>query len=198
MLGMEDPSGLDNSVMVFKEPASVKNTRFLMKENDGRNDDQWIYLPALKKVKRIASGEKDNAFMGSDFSYGDMESRDADEDNHSLLREESLNGESVWVVESIPLPGHEIGYSRVISWVSKDSHMPLKVEFYNDKSDALEKTMINEDIRMVDGQWTIYKVTMTDASSGHKTVMSINKVRYNIPVKPGYFTTNYLQTGRAQ
>lgn len=189
--------GLSKSLTVFKSPAAVENTRFLTVENKGRSDDQWIYLPALRKMRRIASGEKSGSFMGSDFSYSDMESRDIDDFTQNLLREESRDGTRCWVVESIPLPDTDFGdYSRMLSWIDQQTHIPVRLEYYSSGSDSPVKIMESSDIKQNDGIWTPMKLTMTTVRSGHRTVMEINQIKYNISINPGYFTTNFLQTGR--
>ena len=98
---------LTRTITLFLEPASVRNTRFLTVENSGRADDQWIFLPSLRKVKRIAAGEKDGSFMGSDFSYSDMGSSVSavDDSVQTILREEKYNGRNCFVVESVPKTG---------------------------------------------------------------------------------------------
>ncbi len=194
-----DDNGLSKTITVFKEPASVANTRFLTIENPGRADDQWIYLPALRKVRRIASGERSGSFMGSDFSYSDMQSRDMNDYNHNLLREENLNGMRCWVVESVPIPGKgSDDYARMVSWVDQQNHVPVKVEYYGEGTNQPVKVMENTNFQEIDGVWTPMRITMTTVATNHRTVMEINQVKQNIPIGPGYFTTNFLQTGRAQ
>jgi len=194
---MIEENDLSRTLTVFKAPASVENTRFLTIENKDRNDDQWIYLPTLRKMRRIAAGERSGSFMGSDFSYADMESRNIDEYNHTLLREESVEGTPCWVVESAPLSGIDSGgYSRTITFVDQERHVPLKVEYYDEKTDDLLKVMKNSAFERIDGIWTPMRITMTTVDSGHRTIMEINQIKQNISIDPGYFTTNFLQTGR--
>ena len=198
ILTFKDENDLIRTITVFKSPPSVENTRFLTVENKGRADDQWIYLPALKKIKRIASGEKEGNFMGSDFSYADMESRDLDDDIHTLLREENFSGTVCWVVQTVPKPDTDGTYAKTVSWIDKDKKIPLKVEYYKDSAKPASKILINENLQYIQGRWTIQKTTMTDLGSGHKTVLTVNQVKYDLTVNPAYFTTNYLQTGRTQ
>ena len=120
--------------MFFKAPADVKNTSFLnYSYDDDRDDDQWLYLPALKKVKRISGGSKEDYFMGSDFTYEDMEKRSPNKDSHKLLKTETLNGEVCYVIESTPK--EEGQYSKRVAWVIKDKWIPLKIEFYDEDED---------------------------------------------------------------
>lgn len=193
-----DEDGLTKTITLFLEPASVKNTRFLTIQNESRDDDQWIYLPALRKVKRIAATEKDGSFMGSDFSYSDMSfSQDAVGDStHTLLREETLNDVECYVVESIPKAPGDSSYGKQISWVDKETWLTARVEFYAKDKTTLDKVLTSEDFKQIEGRWIAGRVTMTTNLSGHKTVLEIKQVKYGIPINSAYFTTRFLETGR--
>ncbi|MCK4514939.1 MAG: outer membrane lipoprotein-sorting protein, partial [Spirochaetaceae bacterium] len=117
--GKELADGISGSVMIFHSPASVEGTRFLTIAKDDGVDDQWIYLPALRRVRRIAASERDSEFMGTDFTYSDLSGGDIEDATYRLLREESIDGEATYVVESIPTPDSNSSYSRLIQWVSK-------------------------------------------------------------------------------
>lgn len=184
------------SITLFMEPANVKNTRFLTIQNDDRDDDQWIYLPSLRKVKRIAAGERDGSFMGSDFSYSDMSGNDLDDSEYTILREEELSGRSCWVIQAVGLPEIESTYGKIISWVDKETYLTLKVDFYDDDGKTKIKELTMEGLKETDGFWFAEKTTMKTIASDHQTVLEIGQVKYNIPINPGYFTTNFLQTGR--
>jgi len=112
----------EKKIMFFISPADVRNTSFMNWSYDEaeRDDDQWIYLPALKKVKRISSDSKSDSFMGSDFTYDDLGDRHPSADEHKLLREEKLNGDDCYVVESIPKE-EEYMYSRTVTWIFKNT-----------------------------------------------------------------------------
>ena len=131
------------SIMFFQSPADVKGTGFLSWQYDdpARDDDKWLYLPAMKKVRRISgsSAKKEN-FMGSDFTYDDMGGRNVDEDEHQLLKEEQWDGSPCWVVESRPLEEDAV-YSKTVSWIRQDALVPVKVEFY-DRMGKLLKTLV--------------------------------------------------------
>lgn len=195
--GAEGTEGLSNMVIVFHRPASVKGTRFLVKERENRDDDQWIYLPALKRVRRIASSEEDSSFMGTDFTYGDMQSRKVEEDNHSLLREERFGGRECYVIESVPKAPEDSQYSKRVQWVAKDIWVPLKAEFY-DKQGAHLKTMVVEELEKVQGYWTTMASRMENVQTGHATEITVDKLRYNEDLKDSLFTTRFLETGRAR
>ncbi|MEA1911069.1 MAG: outer membrane lipoprotein-sorting protein, partial [Spirochaetota bacterium] len=191
---------LTKTITLFLEPASVRNTRFLTVENNGRADDQWIFLPSLRKVKRIASGEKGGSFMGSDFSYSDMGSSGSsvDDSAQTILKEEKYNGRNCFVVESIPKAGTDNNYGKYISWVDKLTWLALKVEFYSKDGRTQIKELNSENITQENGHWFAKKITMETLDSGHKTLLDIRQVKYDIPLNPGYFTTTFLKTGRAK
>ena len=195
-----DDSGLTKTITLFLEPASVKNTRFLTIENVSRDDDQWIYLPALRKVKRIAAADRSGSFMGSDFSYSDMSfSQDAvDDSTHTLLREESFANRECYVVESVPILPVNSSYGRQISWVDKETWLTAQVEFYSKDKTTLEKVLTSTEFKQIDGRWIAGKVTMSTHHNGHQTILEIMQVKYGLEINPGYFTTRFLETGRSR
>ncbi len=191
---------LTKTITLFLEPASVRNTRFLTVENEGRADDQWIFLPSLRKVKRIAAGDKDGSFMGSDFSYSDMGSSGSSVDDsiQTILREEKYNDHNCFVVESIPNAGTDNNYGKYVTWVDKTYWLTLKVEFYSKAGRTQIKELNSENIGKENGHWLAKKIIMETLDSGHKTILEIKQVKYDIPLNPGYFTTTFLETGRAK
>lgn len=196
---------LSQSVMEFKAPATVKGTRFLQVQNAGRDDDQWIYLPALGRVRRIAAAEGGSSFMGSDFSYDDMQLQggEGEDSEHRLLREESFGKWDCYVLESKSLD-EDAAYSKLVSWVTKEHFMPVKVEFYKKDSAELLKVMtIEGDIEEINGVETVFITRMKNVQDGHETVLEVmrNKsgapfVEYNVEMNPKRFTQNYLKTGK--
>ncbi len=188
--------GLTNTITVFLSPASVKNTRFLTRQRNDGTDDQWIYLPALSRVKRIAASEGSGSFMGSDFSYSDMASTtyDTDEADHTLLREETINNRDAYVIESIPITASD--YGKTVIWVDKETYLPLKVDFYEKYGSTVLKRLITNEITFTEGRWITKSITMTTLATNHSTRIEIVQAKYNIPMNSGYFTTSFLETGR--
>ena len=195
---------LNKAVMIFKKPASVKNTRFLQVENSDRDDDKWIYLPALKRVRRISSSQGSDSFMGSDFSYDDMSSREVEEDTHQLLKEEKLGEYDCFVVKSTPKKEDDSQYKYRISWISKEHFLPIKIEMYNKKDGKLQKLLtVKQNIEKVDDIWTIFKTTMTNLEDNHKTELYIKQgkkgnsfIEYNKKVSSKRFSQRFLKTGK--
>ena len=195
-----DDEGLVKTITLFMEPASVRNTRFLSVENESRGDDQWIYLPALRKVKRIAAGKRSGSFMGSDFTYADMSysTGSLDESDHTLVREERYEGFDCFVVESIRKSGSDSTYGKTISWVDKETWLTVRVEFFSLDGTAKVKELSSGEIRRVQERWNAGRISMVTVATGHTTVLEFLQVKYDIPMNPAYFTVNFLETGRAQ
>ena len=188
--------GLTNTITVFLSPASVKNTRFLTRQRSDGIDDQWIYLPALGRIKRIAATEGGGSFMGSDFTYADMASTtyDTDEAEHTLIGEETLQGRAAYVVESVPITTSD--YGKTIIWVDQQTYLPLKVDFYDQSGLTRVKQLTTDAIDYLEGRWITRSITMTTLGTGHSTRIEILQAKYNIPMNSGYFTTALLETGR--
>ena len=181
-----------SSITVFLSPSSVKNTRFLAVENEQGKTDQWIYLPALKRVKRIAANEEGGSFMGSDFSYADMASTtyDADEATHTLLEET----DTIYKVRSVPFD--TTTYGKTETTVDKATFLPLQVDFYAKDGVTLEKQLLTKETEQINGRWIPKVITMTTIASGHSTRIEIIQAQYDIAMNSNYFTTRFLETGR--
>lgn len=184
------------SIMFFQSPADVKGTGFLSWQYDDpdRDDDKWLYLPAMKKVRRISgsSARKEN-FMGSDFTYDDMGGRSVDEDEHMLAGEASLDGSPCWIIESKPLEKDPV-YSKTLSWIRQDALLPVKVEFY-DRMGKLLKTLIASDISKENGYWITGKLEMTNHQRNHRTLITMEKIEYDIAMNESLFTVPSLERG---
>ncbi|MBF0587247.1 outer membrane lipoprotein-sorting protein [Prosthecochloris sp. N3] len=185
------------SVMVFRSPADVKGTAFLSWEYDdpSREDDKWLYMPAMKKVRRISGSSKNEYFMGSDFTYDDMGDRNVDEDAHALLGEEEIAGHTCWKVESVPL-GPDDMYTRKVIWISKEARMALKAEYYD--KDGLLKVYRVLDFAKVGGFWTVRRSEMENVVRKHKTLMEFSDMRYNTGLEDVFFKVSSIQRGRVR
>ena len=183
-------------IMFFTYPGDVKGTGFLTWDYDqtGKEDDKWLYLPAMKKTRRISgSSSKTDYFMGTDFTYDDMGGRNVDDDTHKLLREETRDGHKCWVVESVPKDAREI-YSRKISWIRQDCDAGIYVEYY-DKLDKLHRVLTVQDLQQVQGYWTVMKMEMKNVQSGHSTQITVTGPKYDIAVDKSLFTVAKLEKG---
>jgi len=185
---------MDQKIMFFTAPADVKDTSFMSwSYDDGRDDDQWIYLPALGRVRRISSDSKNDSFMGSDFTYDDLGERHPDEDRHRLLREETYNGERCYVVESIPVD-EDAAFAKTVTWIVVDQWIGLKREYYDDRGD-LYKRLDVEEFRQIDGIWVIPRMTMTDLDGNHSTTLAMANIQINTGRGSDIFTERTMQRG---
>jgi outer membrane lipoprotein-sorting protein len=165
-----EKEGGDKSLMEFLTPADVKGTKFLSYEHADRDDDQWLYLPALKRVKRIASKNKSGSFMGSEFSYEDLTAFNIDKyDYHGDAEAVMVEGRKMYKSERIP-NSKNTGYTRQVAWTTADTFLTMKVEYYDRKKELL-KTAVFGDYRRIDGVWRIGKITMTNHQNDKKTVL---------------------------
>ena len=185
----------EKSIMFFISPADVKNTSFMNWSYDdpGKDDDQWIYLPALRKVKRISSDSKDDYFMGSDFTYDDLGDRHPDEDVHKLLREENIDGKQCYVVESVS-KDEEYMYSKTITWVIKDIWIGLKKEFYDEDGDLLKILTVKKYEKIKD-YWVISNTEMKNIQDDHTTKMILSNIQVDIGVDDMKFTERTMTRG---
>ncbi|MBO7145623.1 MAG: outer membrane lipoprotein-sorting protein [Salinivirgaceae bacterium] len=184
------------TIMFFLYPGDVKGTGFLTWEYDApdHDDDKWLYLPAMKKTRRISgSSSKTDYFMGTDFTYDDMGRRNLDEDTHTLLREEMLDGHKCWVLQSVPKKAGDI-YTRRVSWVRQDCLIPVKVEFY-DKLGKLHRLLVADDVKQVDGYWTMGHMNIKNVQTNHETDLVFKNYQYDKPTNDNLFTVNQLEKG---
>ena len=183
-------------MMFFIYPGDVKGTGFLTWDYDqiGKEDAKWLYLPAMKKTRRISgSSSKTDYFMGTDFTYDDMGSRHVDEDTHKLLREEVKNGHKCWVLESVPVDKHEI-YSRKVSWIRQDCLVAAYVEYY-DKLNKLHRVLNISDVKKIQGFWAIQKMEMKNVQTDHSTVILVKNSQYDVKIDKSLFTVAKLEKG---
>jgi hypothetical protein len=190
----KDMSDEEKSIMFFTAPADVAGTSFMnWTYDDERSDDQWIYLPALRKVKRISSESKSDYFMGSDFTYDDLGDRKPDEDEHKLLREEEFDGKACYVVESVPVDPDYM-YSKTVTWIEKDTYIGVKKEFYDEDGDHL-KTLSIKEYEDISGFDIVTHSEMHNVQKDHKTIMKLNNVKVNSGVQSNMFSERMMMRG---
>jgi uncharacterized protein len=185
-------------IVVFNAPADIRGTKTLLIEHSGGDDDIWIYLPAMKKVRRLVANNKKDSFVGTDFSYGDVIGYGVDDWNHTLLRGEAFHGLDCEVVQSTPKSPQVAdvsGYSKRVSWIDKRSYVAVKTEIY-DSQGALLKRLTQEDLREIDPKdhkWQAMRLTAENTQSGHKTVIELKNFKANVGVSDAEFTPAFLE-----
>ena len=189
-------------IMFFLKPADVKNTAFLTYDYDdpNRDDDQWLYLPALKKSKRISTSDKSGSFMGSDFSYSDMTSRDLEDYDFTFKKEMEVNGHKVWVIESTPRTKKvikETGYTKGMAFVRQDNYVVIRSISWVKKGKKL-KFMDMKGLKLIDGIWTpteIHMTTKKGRKTEHKTILKFTNIKFNQNLDKNMFTVRRLEKG---
>jgi hypothetical protein len=185
----------DKGLTIFDEPRDVRGTAFLNHSHPTAEDDQWLYLPALKRVKRIASRNKSGPFMGSEFAYEDLSSFEIEKYRFNYLRDEDCADNSCFVLEHIPTDEFS-GYSKTIVWLSQQHYQPLKVEYY-DRKNSLLKTLTLHDYRQyLQHYWRPHKLTMVNHQTGKSTDLIIHEISFNTGRTAADFDTNALQRVR--
>lgn len=194
-----EANGIDNMRMTrFISPPDIKGTVSLLVEHSEKDDDIWIYLPGLKKVRRLVSSNKKDSFVGTDFSYGDVIGHKVGEWEHKLIKEEEVDGKPCHVIESTPKSEaikSSSGYSKRLSWVRKDNYVTIKGEMW-DEAGQLIKSSTFKDVQLVDPdrvKWQPMRLEALNVQTGHRTVILLDKFKVNQQVGDDYFTTRYME-----
>jgi outer membrane lipoprotein-sorting protein len=190
------------SIMFFLTPADVKDTGFLTYDyrDPSRDDDQWLYLPALKRTKRVASSDKSGSFMGSDFSYADMTKRPLDDYQYTLMGETEIEAQSVWQIEAVPTTDREkdeTGYEKFQTFVRKDNYVVVRGVYWVKKGGRLKYYDVRK-LERIDGIWVATEMDMTTKQGTetlHKTVLHVRNVRFNQALPSDLFTVRRLEKG---
>ena len=190
------------NLMFFQHPADVKDTSFLTYDYDDpeRDDDQWLYLPALKKTKRIASSDKSGSFMGSDLNYSDMTSRNLDDYDYTLKKEMEVRGNKAWLIESIPKNRdviEETGYTKSLLIVRQDIYMVVRAVSW-EKDGGVLKYMDLKNIEKIDGIWVWTEMLVTrkrGKQTIHQTMLNLNNVKFGKALSEDLFTTRRMEKG---
>ncbi|MEW6749390.1 MAG: outer membrane lipoprotein-sorting protein [Candidatus Latescibacterota bacterium] len=178
-------------LLYFHEPGDVRRTAFLVWQYPEKDDDRWIYIPAINMVRRIAASDSRSSFVGSDFTYEDVSGRDLAADTHVLLRQEPLDGAECHVVESRPQGAAE--YTRKVSWIDTATFLPRREEYY-DAQNELARRFTAERVEDIGGHPTIVHRTMENVKSGHRTEVTFTEVAYDVGLDDGVFTERALQS----
>ena len=192
---LEVDSDGDKSLTIFDEPNDVKGTALLSFTHKEGPDDQWLYLPALKRVKRIASDNKSGPFMGSEFAYEDITSQEVEKYTYKYLRDDSFDGMDVFVFERYPVD-EKSGYTRQIIWMDKEHYKERKIEFY-DRKDTLLKTLLFTDYHQYqDRFWRAHEMYMENHQTGKSTRLIQSNYKYNTGLSERDFDQNSLKRAR--
>lgn len=194
----QEEAGSQKYFIYFHQPGDVRRLTFMIWKYPGREDDRWIYIPAVDLIRRIAAEDKYSSFVGSDFSYENISGRDVAEDTHTILREEKLASRDSIVIESIPRS--DAAFTKRISWIDRENFLPLKEEYY-DAQNRLQRIFtadIIEDIAVGEGDDrriypTVMKRTMRNVRTGHRTEVNIKSVTYDLGLEDADFSERRMR-----
>lgn len=185
-------------IMRFLEPADVKGTGMLIFDYDNKDDDMWIYMPSLRKTRRIVSSDKGKSFMGSEFSNADMAAENMNDFEYNLLGETDFETIPCWKIEIIPANddiADDNGFSRKIVWIAKSDYVIRHSEFYDMFNDIFKK-QTNSNVLLLDEKLHKYmpgEMLMVNVQNGRKSIMKMEDIQFNPNVKDEYFNTRYLE-----
>ena len=184
-------NGQSKTTIRFTAPAEVRGVALLINNKPDRPSDQWMWTPALERDRRIALQDRSTRFFGTDFSFEDLEERDAAQYDHRLLGEEALNGVKAWKIQATPKPSRSSQYTKAILWIRMDNYVITRIESYVG-SQVVRRLDLGK-IENVQGVWTARELKMADLKRGTATWLDIEKMEYNVPLKDTDFTLQALR-----
>lgn len=185
----------DKSMSIFDSPADVKGTAFLSYTHAIKPDDQWLFLPALKRVKRISSNNKSGPFMGSEFAYEDITSQEVEKYTYKWMQDETYEGRDTFVLERYPAYKHS-GYTKQVAWVDKEMYQPLKVDFYDRKGDLLKTLTYHGYKQYLDKFWRPDRMEMVNHITKKSTTLLWENYEFDNGFTDRDFDQNSLKRAR--
>ena len=184
--------GRSKSVLRFLAPPEVKGVALLVVNHPDRASDQWMWTPALQRERRIALQDRSTRFFGTDFSFEDLEERDVDQYDYRLLGEESVDGAACWRIESVPARTKTSQYTKSEVWIRKDTYSLAQVDSYIKQQRV--RQLKYSDFAQVQGIWTARRLEMADLRRNSRTILTLDKLEYNVPLKDEDFTIQALRS----
>ncbi len=186
----------DRSLTIFDKPRDVKGTAFLNFTHKQGDDDQWLYLPALKRVKRISSRNKSGSFMGSEFAYEDISSQEVEKYTYKWIRDEVYDGQQCFVVEFSPVDKKNSGYTRQVTWIDKNEYRTLKVDYFDRKNSHLKTLTFTGYKNYLDRYWRADEMYMVNHQTGKSTQLVFTNYKFRTGLKDRDFNKNSLKRAR--
>jgi hypothetical protein len=183
--------GNSKSILRFTAPAEVKGVALLIVNHPDRASDQWMWIPDIGRERRVALQDRSTRFFGTDFTFEDLEERDVEQYDFKVMKEEPIDGAAAWKIESRPRRGKNSQYSHSYVWIRKDNYAFARVENY--KGDKPVRNLQYGDIRQVQGIWTAHKMDMHDLGHNSHTIMTMDKLEYNVKLSESDFTLQALR-----
>jgi hypothetical protein len=185
--------GSSKSILRFTAPPEVKGVALLIVNHQDRASDQWMWTPALERDRRIALQDRSTRFFGTDFSFEDLEERDVNQFDYQLAGEETFDGQPCWKIESKPKESKSSQYTSAMLTIREDNYVVVRIE--NFTKDKLVRSIHYSDVQKQDGIWVGRTMEVLDANRGSRTVLKLEKLQYNIPMKEESFTLEALRRG---
>lgn len=185
----------DKGLTIFDQPRDVKGTAFLNFSHATVPDEQWMYLPALKRVKRIASRNKSGPFMGSEFAFEDLSSFEVEKYQYQFVKDDNINGQAMLVVEQIPVDKYS-GYTRQLVWVDPEHYRAHRVEFYDRKNSLLKVLVLDQYEQYLDQYWRPLRMVMENKQTGKSTELLTHKFEFRTGLKAADFNKATLKRAR--
>lgn len=182
--------GNSRSALHFVAPAEVKGVGLLVINHPDRASDQWMWIPAQERDRRIALQDRSTRFFGTDFSFEDLEERDVDQYDYELTGEDTVDDTPCWKIESHPRESKSSQYTSSLLWVRKDRYFLVRTKNFN--KDRLIRQINYTDVETIDEIWTARTVTVWDNTRNSQTILTLDKVKYNLPMKDADFTRENL------
>ncbi len=193
---LEVPDDGDKTLIVFDNPRDVKGTALLTHSHKKGDDDQWLFLPALKRVKRISSRNKSGSFMGSEFSYEDIASQEVEKYTYRWIRDEVLDGLPCYVSERRPVDARNSGYSRQVTWVDKAEYRVRRVEYFDRKNAHMKTLTFANYKKFLDRYWRAHDLEMENLVTGKSTHLTFSDFRFRTGLRAADFTKQALKRVR--
>ena len=178
--------GQSKAVLRFTAPAEVKGVALLVINHPDRASDQWMWTPAIERDRRIALQDRSTRFFGTDFSFEDLEERDVEQYSYALVGDDTVDGVACWKIESTPRESKSSQYTRSILWIRKETYAFARIENYI--KDQIVRRLNYRDIENVQGIWTAKQMEMADLRRGSRTLLTLDHLEYNVPMKDDDFT----------
>jgi hypothetical protein len=186
------------SLIRFLEPADIEGTGLLTLDKADGDSNQWVYLPAMERVRRIDSGRKGGRFVNSDYFYEDLRDRKVSQDEHRVVGQETIAGVACEILESIPVDSGNSVYTKRLSWVDPATALPVRIDFFGKNDAQPDKRLQILKKEKVQGYWTVMDSVMLNLKTGHQTRLTVEKMRYDRRLPAKLFSTQTLEDESAE